>query len=143
MEARDLGQLAYLNRRFHDPDRLAILTVLSECEQADFQFLRRITGLPGEKLFFQLSKLERAGLVEVEERFTETRSFVRLSDAGRQAIESYWAGKEASPGEHPLVAAERRTDTVPRPEIADGRGTRYGFTVYQGGRESRWKKILR
>jgi DNA-binding transcriptional ArsR family regulator len=137
METRDLGQLAYLNRRFHDPDRLTILTALSECEQADVLFLHRITGFPEGKLFFQLSKLERAGLVEVEERFTETRSFVRLSDAGRQAIESYWAGKEASLGEPRLAAVECPPDAASGPGIAEGRATRFGFTVYQGGRMKR------
>lgn len=137
MEIRDPGQLAYLNRRFHDPDRLAILTALSECGQADVLFLHRITGLPEGKLFFQLSKLERAELIEVEERFTHTRSLVRLSDAGRQAIEGYWAGKEASPGEPRLAAVGYRPDAAPGPGIAEGRATRFGFTVYQGGRMKR------
>lgn len=136
METRNLeGQLAYLNRRFHDPDRLAILTALAECEQADFLFLERITGLAGARLLLPLSKLEKAGLVEVEERFEETRSRIRLSDAGRQRIESYWAGKEASPRERPPVAAERRSEILPGP--AEGRATRFGLTVYEGGRKKR------
>jgi DNA-binding transcriptional ArsR family regulator len=131
VETRNLmGQLAYLNRQVHDPDRLAILTALSECEQADFQFLQRITGLTGEKLSFPLSKLEKAGLVEIEERFVETRSLVRLSDAGRQTIESYWAEEEISPQES--------RPAVPEPDLADGRATRFGFTVYQGGGRKKW-----
>jgi DNA-binding PadR family transcriptional regulator len=138
METRDLGQLAYLNRRFHDPDRLAILTVLSKCEQAGFLFLERITGLTGESLLVPLSKLQKGGLIEIEERFEETRSRVRLSDAGRQMIESYWAGKEASPADPRLTAVERRADAVPGPDIADGRATRFGFTVYQGGGRKKW-----
>lgn len=125
-----LGQLAYLKRRIHDPDRLAILTALSECEQADFQFLQRITGLAEGKFFLPLSKLERAGWVEVERRFVETRSLVRLSDDGRQAIESYRAEEGFPP-------RERRPPAPTEPDVAEGRSTRFGLTVYQGGRMKR------
>ena len=132
------GQLAYLNRRIHDPDRLAILTALSECEQADFQFLHRITGFTEGKLSFQLSKLERAGLVEIEERFVETRSLVRLTDAGRQTIEIYQAEEGLSRRELcPPAAAEGRSGAVPAPGTAEGRATRFGLTVYEGGRKKR------
>lgn len=137
METRQ-GQLAYLNRRVHDPDRLAILTALAECEQADVLFLQRITGLLEGKLSFPLSKLEKAGLVEIEERFVETRSLVRLSDAGRQTIECYQAEEGASSPElRPPAAAGERADAVREPGIAEGRATRFGFTVYQGGRNKR------
>lgn len=132
------GQLAYLNRRFHDPDRLAILTALAECEQADFLFLERITGLAGARLFLPLSKLEKAGLVEVEERFEETRSGIRLSEDGRQTIELYQAEEEASPRELlPPAAARGRADAAPGSGTAEGRVTRFGLTVYEGGCKKR------
>lgn len=85
-------QLANLDRRVHDPARLAILTALSACEQADFLFLLRITGLTKGNLSSHLSKLEEAGLVEIEKRFVQkkTQTLVRLSDGGRTAIEGYW-----------------------------------------------------
>jgi DNA-binding HxlR family transcriptional regulator len=137
METRNLGgQFAYLNRRVHDPDRLAILTALSECEQTDFQFLHRITGFTEGKLSFQLSKLERVGLVEVEERFVETRSLVRLTDAGRQTIEIYQAEEGLSRRELCPPAAAGGS-AVPAPGAAEGRATRFGLTVYEGGRKKR------
>ncbi|HEY2295729.1 MAG TPA: transcriptional regulator [Thermoanaerobaculia bacterium] len=96
MDATPFEQIASLDRRIHDPARLAILTALSACERADFQFLLRITGLTKGNLSSHLSKLEEAGLIEIEKRFVEkkTQTLVRLSDAGRQSIESYWRDLE-------------------------------------------------
>jgi DNA-binding MarR family transcriptional regulator len=96
MESTPFEQLANLDRRVHDPARLAILTALSACERADFLFLQRITGLTKGNLSSHLSKLEEAGLVEIEKRFVEkkTQTLVRLSDSGQEAIESYWKEME-------------------------------------------------
>jgi DNA-binding transcriptional ArsR family regulator len=89
MSATPFEQLASLDRRVHDPARLAILTALSACERADFLFLLRITGLTKGNLSSHLSKLEEAGLVEIEKRFVakKTQTLVRLSDPGRGAVE--------------------------------------------------------
>ena len=96
MDATPFEQIASLDRRIHDPARLAILTALSACERADFLFLLRITGLTKGNLSSHLSKLEEAGLVEIEKRFVEkkTQTLVRLSDAGRQSVEGYWREME-------------------------------------------------
>jgi len=96
MDATPFEQIASLDRRIHDPARLAILTALSSCERADFLFLQRITGLTKGNLSSHLSKLEEAGLVEIEKRFVgkKTQTLVRLSDAGRQSIEGYWRDME-------------------------------------------------
>src|SRR5436305_13569512 len=89
-------QIANLDRRVHDPARLAILTALCAGERADFLFLLRITGLTKGNLSSHLSKLEEAGLVEIEKRFVEkkTQTLVRLSREGRSAVESYWKEME-------------------------------------------------
>jgi DNA-binding transcriptional ArsR family regulator len=96
MSATPFEQLASLDRLVHDPARLAILTALSACERADFLFLLRITGLTKGNLSSHLSKLEEAGLVEIEKRFVEkkTQTLARLSDAGRRAVEGYWREME-------------------------------------------------
>ena len=106
--------LQSLNRLVHEPARLAILVALSACEKADFVFLLNITGLTKGNLSSHLSKLEEAGLVEIEKRFVEkkTQTLVRLSDAGRQTIESYWKEME----ELRETAAHWRPQTlVPEP----------------------------
>lgn len=96
MSSTPFEQLANLDRRVHDPARLATLTALSACERADFLFLQRITGLNKGNLSSHLSKLEEMGLVEVEKRFVgkKTQTLARLSDSGRQALESYWKEME-------------------------------------------------
>ena len=96
MNVTPFEQLANLDRRVHDPARLSILTALSACERADFLFLQRITGLSKGNLSSHLSKLEEAGMVEIEKRFVEkrTQTLVRLSDQGRGAVESYWKEME-------------------------------------------------
>jgi DNA-binding transcriptional ArsR family regulator len=96
MSGTPFEQLANLDRLVHDPARLAILTALSACERADFLFLQRITGLSKGNLSSHLSKLEEAGMVEIEKRFVEkkTQTLVRLSDQGRGAVESYWKEME-------------------------------------------------
>jgi DNA-binding transcriptional ArsR family regulator len=96
MSATPFEQLANLDRRVHDPARLAILAALSSCDRADFLFLLRITGLTRGNLSSHLSKLEEARLVEIEKRFVgkKTQTLVRLSDSGRQALESYWKEME-------------------------------------------------
>ncbi len=96
MNATPFEQLANLDRRIHDPARLAILTALASCERADFLFLLRITGLTKGNLSSHLSKLEESGLVEIEKRFVRKKpqTLVRLSDTGRQSIEGYWKEME-------------------------------------------------
>jgi DNA-binding transcriptional ArsR family regulator len=92
MNPTPFEQLANLDRRVHEPTRLAILAALSACERADFLFLQRITGLTKGNLSSHLSKLEEGGLVEIEKRFVDkkTQTLVRLSGTGREAIDSYW-----------------------------------------------------
>jgi DNA-binding MarR family transcriptional regulator len=90
-------QLAQLDRLVHDPTRLAILTGLSVCERADFLFLQRITGLTKGNLSSHLSKLEAAGLIEIEKRFVDkkTQTLARLTGRGREAIDGYWQAMES------------------------------------------------
>lgn len=96
MSSTPFEEIANLDRRIHDPARLAILAALSSCERADFLFLLRITGLTKGNLSSHLSKLNEAGLVEIEKRTVENRSqtLVRLSGAGRRMLEDYWQEME-------------------------------------------------
>jgi DNA-binding MarR family transcriptional regulator len=84
--------LAALNRLVHEPARLAILTALSACQSADFLYLQRLTGLTKGNLSSHLAKLEDAGLVQIDKRFNGKipQTHVRLTDAGRVAVEAHW-----------------------------------------------------
>jgi DNA-binding MarR family transcriptional regulator len=82
-----------LDRLIHEPGRLAILTVLSSVESADFVFLQRTTGLTKGNLSSHLTKLEEAGLVEIEKRFVRKKpnTNVALTAVGRERIANHWA----------------------------------------------------
>ena len=81
-----------LDRLVHEPGRLAILTVLSSVTDADFIFLQRATGLSKGNLSSHLSKLEEAGLVEIEKRFVRKKpnTNIALTEEGRARIARHW-----------------------------------------------------
>ncbi len=85
-------QLSGFNRMIHEPSRLAILTALSACERADFLFLLNITGLTKGNLSSHLSKLQQAGLVEIEKKFEGKQpiTYAKLTGEGREALKEYW-----------------------------------------------------
>jgi DNA-binding MarR family transcriptional regulator len=82
----------FLDRLIHEPGRLAILTVLSSVKDADFVFLQRTTGLTKGNLSSHLTKLEDAGLIEIEKRFIRKKpnTNVRLTAIGRQRLSRHW-----------------------------------------------------
>ncbi len=81
-----------LDRLIHEPSRLAILTVLSSVEAADFVFLQRAIQLTNGNLSSHLTKLEQAGLVAIEKRFLEKKpnTNIALTTLGRQRIARHW-----------------------------------------------------
>ena len=81
-----------LDRLVHEPGRLAIMTVLSSVNDADFLFLQRTTGLTKGNLSSHLTKLEEAGLVTIEKRFVGKRpnTKVALTASGRRRIADHW-----------------------------------------------------
>lgn len=85
-------QIDDLDRIVHEPARLAILTVLSACREADFTFLLRVTGLTNGNLSAHLARLETAGLVAIVKQFVGKRpqTLVSLSDSGREQIQQHW-----------------------------------------------------
>jgi DNA-binding transcriptional ArsR family regulator len=93
-----LEDLLTVDRLVHEPARLAILTALSACSQADFQFLQSITGLPQGNLSGHLAKLEEGGLVTIEKRFKGKfpQTHLQITPAGRAAFQQHWKRLEAS-----------------------------------------------
>ena len=87
-----LDDIAALNRLIHEPARLAIVTVLAACEKADFIFLVNVTGLTKGNLSSHASKLQQAGIIEIEKVFEGSypvTSF-KLTAEGRERLEEYW-----------------------------------------------------
>jgi DNA-binding transcriptional ArsR family regulator len=81
-----------LDRLVHEPARLALLTVLDACRQADFRLLMSATGLPAGNVSSHLAKLEAAGLIEIVKTFRSKRPHtdVCLLPAGAAALQHYW-----------------------------------------------------
>jgi DNA-binding transcriptional ArsR family regulator len=88
--------LADLNRVVHEPARLAILTVLANCESADFTFLGTATGLTRGNLSVQLTRLEEASLISVEKAAKKNRTITmsRILPEGRYQLGRYWRQME-------------------------------------------------
>jgi DNA-binding MarR family transcriptional regulator len=84
-------KLPDLDPVIHSRVRLAILSVLISVEEADFSFLREITGTTDGNLSTHLSKLEQAGFVIVRKSFVGKRPLttVSITESGRKAFSGY------------------------------------------------------
>jgi DNA-binding PadR family transcriptional regulator len=83
--------LPELNPVIHGKLRLALLSLLSTVEEAEFTWLRAKTGSTDGNLGAQLLKLEEAGYVEVEKKFVmrKPQTLYRMTPAGREALTDY------------------------------------------------------
>jgi DNA-binding MarR family transcriptional regulator len=77
-----------IDRLIHEPARLAIVSVLSACESADFKALLRLTGLTKGNLSAQLQKLEQAEYITITKGFKGRypHTDCALTPAGRRAF---------------------------------------------------------
>jgi DNA-binding HxlR family transcriptional regulator len=75
----------------HGRLRLALLSLLSGVEDAEFAWLRAKTSATDGNLGAQLLKLEEAGYVGVEKMFVRRKpqTRYRLTDHGREALRNY------------------------------------------------------
>lgn len=83
--------LANIDRTIHEPARLMIVAILSAVEEADFLYLLKTTELTNGNLSSHLSRLEKAGYVQIEKTFVGKipRTVCRLTPEGRQALQAY------------------------------------------------------
>lgn len=86
-----MPELPQLNPVVHGRLRLALLSLLSGVEQADFIWLRNRTEASDGNLGAQLLKLEETGYVTVEKRFVlrKPQTVYRITEAGRHALSEY------------------------------------------------------
>jgi DNA-binding transcriptional ArsR family regulator len=81
-----------LDRAFHEPNRLQILSILAAAPQGlAFGELKTKTGLTDGNLSRHVKTLETAGAVRVEKSFVgvKPRTTLVLSDEGRQRLLTY------------------------------------------------------
>ena len=88
---KDLETIAGLDRIVHSPARLMILAYLAAVDSVDFIFLMNQVGLTRGNLSSHLNTLEEAAYISIQKEFVEKvpRTLIRLTDAGREAIQTY------------------------------------------------------
>jgi DNA-binding transcriptional ArsR family regulator len=86
-----IKRLAEIDRTIHEPSRLMVIALLAAVAKADFQYLHQATGLTKGNLSVHLSKLEEAGVIEVEKTFRGKYplTICCLTDKGRQMFDEY------------------------------------------------------
>ena len=86
-----MSDLPELNPVIHGKLRLALLSLLSGVEEAEFTWLRSKTGSTDGNLGAQLLKLEEAGYVAIEKKFVQRKpqTLYRMTEMGRQALTDY------------------------------------------------------
>lgn len=80
-----------LDPLIHEASRLVIVSVLAECDHADFNFLLDTTGLTRGNFSTHMARLVAAGYVQETKEFVDRKPHTdyRLSAAGRAAYKRY------------------------------------------------------
>ena len=86
-----MPELPELNPVIHGKLRLALLSLLSAVEEAEFTWLRAKTGSTDGNLGAQLLKLEEAGYLVAKKKFVQRKpqTLYRMTEAGRNALTEY------------------------------------------------------
>lgn len=103
-DTRDaIDGLLAVDRLVHEPARLAVLTVLTGAEWAEFGFLETVCRLSKGNLSSHLAKLDAAGLVTIEKSFRGRKPLTRvaITTQGREALSRYRAQLAALVGAMP------------------------------------------
>lgn len=86
-----MPELPELDPIIHGKLRLALLSLLSSVDEAEFSWLRQKTGSTDGNLGAHLLKLEEAGYVAVKKRFIARKpvTHYRMTERGRTALVGY------------------------------------------------------
>lgn len=86
-----MPDLPELNATIHAKLRLAVLSLLSGVEEAEFTWIREKTGSTDGNLGAHLLKLEEAGYIVVEKKFVQRKpiSLYRMTELGRAELTNY------------------------------------------------------
>lgn len=86
-----MPELPELNPIVHGRVRLAVLSLLSGVEQAEFAWLKSKTQATDGNLGAQMLQLEKAGYVTAEKKFVmrKPQTVYRMTNTGREALAEY------------------------------------------------------
>ena len=75
----------------HSELRLAVISILSGVDEADFSYLKKQTGATSGNLSVQIDKLTAAGYISVEKGFRGKmpRTVCRITPTGLEAFRKY------------------------------------------------------
>ena len=85
------AMLRELNPLLHSQLRLAVMSILMNCEQASFVYIKKQTQATAGNLSVQLDKLQAAGYISVDKSFEGKKPLTTCSvtEKGRLAFEEY------------------------------------------------------
>ena len=80
-----------LDPLLHSELRLAVMSILTGVDEADFTFIKKQTGATSGNLSVQIDKLTTAGYISVEKGYKGKmpRTTCRITPAGREAFDNY------------------------------------------------------
>ena len=80
-----------LDPLLHSQLRLAVMSILMNVDEADFNYLKEKTDATAGNLSVQLDKLSTAAYISVEKGFVgkKTRAVCQITEQGRKAFEEY------------------------------------------------------
>jgi DNA-binding MarR family transcriptional regulator len=80
-----------LDPLLHSELRLAVMSILAEVEEADFNYLKEQTGATSGNLSVQIDKLAEAGYIAVEKGFRGKmpRTTCKITPTGSEAFRAY------------------------------------------------------
>ncbi len=83
--------LKELNPLLHSQLRLAIMSILMNCEEASFVYIKEQTQATAGNLSVQLDKLVSAGYITVEKKFQGKKplTLCSVTVTGKKAFEEY------------------------------------------------------
>ncbi len=94
MKSLEENDVSALERIFHEPNRMAILSALcSASDPLSFNELKSLSGLTDGNLSRHLKALEEAGVIRLHKTFVgvKPRTTVTLTDKGLKRFEEYLA----------------------------------------------------
>ena len=88
---KNMQSIPKIDKLIHEPARLSIMAHLCVIESADFLFLMRQTGLTFGNLSSHMTKLEKAGYIDVKKDFVgrKPHTMLQLTKKGRAAFQEY------------------------------------------------------
>jgi len=86
-----MARFKELDPVLHSQLRLAVISLLSGAEVAEFTYIREQTGATAGNLSIQITKLKDAGYIEVEKKFRNNypQTLCRITPLGKQKFIEY------------------------------------------------------